>query len=63
MFILSDPEKYFTSVLPRLTLLPYSNYAQGMLRFFLKRNYHKIDHLSRVLNKIITDKIVTIKVT
>ena len=44
------PEKLFTSVLPRLTLLPY--FLQGLhnafiisqltLSFFLKRNYHKI---------------------
>ena len=40
-FILFDPEKLFTSVLPRLTLLPYSNYAEAILSFSLKRNYHK----------------------
>ena len=33
-FILFDTEKLFTSVLPRLTLLPYSNYAQAILSFF-----------------------------
>ena len=39
-FILFDPKKLFTSVLPRLTLLRYCNYAQAILRvFFLKRNY------------------------
>ena len=44
-FILFDPEKLFiTFVLPRLTLLPYSNYGQAMLSFVLKRNYHKIAH-------------------
>ena len=43
-FILFDPEKLFTSVLPRLTLLPYSNYAKAILSFFPKGNYHKIAH-------------------
>ena len=33
-FILFDPEKLFTSVLPRLTLLPFSNYAQAISSFF-----------------------------
>ena len=43
-FILFDPEKLLTSVLPRLTLLPYSSYTQAILiKFlFLKRNYYKI---------------------
>ena len=36
-FILFDPEKLFTSGLPRLTLLPYSNYAKAMLSFFPKK--------------------------
>ena len=44
-FILFDPGKLFTSVLPRLTLLPYSNYAQAILSFFLKGNCHKIGHI------------------
>ena len=35
-FILFDPEKLFTSVLHRLTLLPYSNYVQAILTSFLK---------------------------
>ena len=43
-FILFDREKLFKSVLPRLTLLPHSNYAKAILSFFLKRNYHKIAH-------------------
>ena len=37
-FILFDPEKLFTSVLPGLTLLPsYSNYAQAMLSFISEK--------------------------
>ena len=35
-FILFDPEKLFTSVLPRLILLPYSNYAQAISSFLWK---------------------------
>ena len=32
-FILFDPEKLFTSVLPRLALLPKSNHAKAISSF------------------------------